>query len=341
MRRQMVVLLAGSAIACAGEPTAPEPFAPTDGAAAVGAGSWAARAQYPVDIFDVTSASITNHSGTRMYVIGGFQKCCGAGQITDAVKAYDATTGTWTAKARYPVRVRATNGAAELGGRIYVTGGFTRRQTEPGGPWRLETLKSLYVYTPGSNTWVRKRDMSLTSVNGASVAYRGMLYVATPCYDTSVCPSLGSVVWRYNPATDQWARFGERPTRDWWNVAAGVIGGKLYLVEEYGGAMDILDLTTGAWTSGPSRPYRACDMASTAFQAKLYLFGYCDDYPTDPVTRDRGLVFDPATSSWSEVAAAPVRTGSDAALARVFVNGQPRLSLVQGTRPNNHYQFVP
>ncbi len=105
--------------------------------------------------------------------------------------------------------------------------------------------------------------------------------------------------------------------------------------------MDILDLTTGTWTSGPDRPDRACNMASTAFQAKLYLFGYCDDYPTDPARRDRGLVFDPATSSWSEVATPPIPASADAALARVFVDAQPRLSLVQGTRPNNHYQFVP
>jgi hypothetical protein len=82
-------------------------------------------------------------------------------------------------------------------------------------------------------------------------------------------------------------------------------------------------------------------MASTDFRAKLYLFGFCDDYPTDPVTRDRGLVFDPATSTWSEVAPPPVEGGAAAALARVFVNEQPRLSLVYGTRPNNHYQFIP
>jgi N-acetylneuraminic acid mutarotase len=265
-----------------------------------------------------------------MYVIGGYHKCCGPGQITDAVKAYDATTNTWTARARYPVRVRSTNGAAVVNGKIYVTGGFTRRWQEPDGPWRLETLKSLYVYTPSSNTWVRKRDIPVYSVNGATVGYQGMLYVAA-----------GNIVWRYNPGTNQWVQFADRPGRDWWNVGAGVIGGKLYLAEEYGGALDILDLSTGTWTAGPSRPYRACHMASTDWRAKLYMFGFCDDYPTDPETRDRGLVFDPATSTWSEVAPAPIRGGAASALARVFVNEQPRLSMVYGVRPNNHYQFIP
>ncbi|MBA3318057.1 MAG: hypothetical protein H0T50_08210 [Gemmatimonadales bacterium] len=69
-------------------------------------------------------------------------------------------------------------------------------------------------------------------------------------------------------------------------------------------------------------------------------------YPVDifdatSVRRNRGLVFDPATGGWSEVATPPVPASAEAALARVFVNAQPRLSLVQGTRPNNHYQFVP
>jgi hypothetical protein len=67
------------------------------------------------------------------------------------------------------VRVRSTNGAAEPDGGIHVSGGFSRRWDESRQVWRLETLKSLYVYNPGANTWVRKRDMPITTVNGARV----------------------------------------------------------------------------------------------------------------------------------------------------------------------------
>ena len=266
-----------------------------------------------------------------MYVIGGYPACCGAGRITDAVKAYDATSNTWSPKAHFPVRVESTNDAVELGGKIYVSGGFTRRWNETRQKWERETLRSLYVYTPGTNTWARKRDMPVPAVNGASVGYRGKLYVAHE-----------SVVWRYDPVTDQWAKFAEQaPDRDWWNVGAGLIGGRLYLVEQFTGIMDILDLATGAWSSGPKRPFRACTAASKALQSRLYLFGFCDDYPTDPVTRDRGLVFDPAANAWSEVTPAPISVGANTALARVVVNGKPRLSLVDGVRPGNHYQFLP
>ena len=342
MRRQMALLLTGLAGACASEPTAPQPPETAAAvAAAVGAGSWIARAPYPINVSDAASASITDAGGrTTMYVIGGRPKCCGAGQITDAVKAYDAATDAWTPKARLPVRIRSTNGAAELDGKLYLSGGFTRRWDEARQVWRLQTLPSLYVYTPGTDTWVRKRDMPIASVNGASVGYRGKLYVATACYYEGPCPSGGSVVWRYDPATDQWTKFAERD-RDWWQVSGGVINGKLHLVEEFTGALDILDLATGAWSSGPKRPYRACNAASTTLQARLYLFGWCDDYPTDPEVRDRGLVYTPATNTWTEVTPAPITANASAALARVFVNGKPRLSLVEGDRPGNHYQFAP
>jgi N-acetylneuraminic acid mutarotase len=332
MRGPTVVLMAGLAIGCAGEPTGPEPGPPAAAVTAALAGSWAARAQYPVDVFDATSASITNSSTgrTTVYVVGGFPACCGAGRITDAVRAYDATANTWRARAHYPVRVHATNGAVALGGRIYVTGGFTRRWDAAFGVWRRETLNRLYVYNPNTDRWTRKRDMPVTSANGSSVGWQGKLYVAE-----------GSVVWRYDPATDQWTQFATQPQRDWWNVSAGVIGGRLYLVEEFGGAMDILELATGAWSSGPNRPYRACNTTATDFRARLYLFGFCDDYPIDPETRDRGLVFDPAANAWSEATPAPIAVSADAAIARVFVNQEPRLSLVHGVRPNNHYLFTP
>ena len=344
MRRQMVVLLAVLGVACAGEPTGPESSGPSAAVAAAGGGSWVKRAQYPVNVLDATSASIASGaSWTTMYVIGGVPKCCGAGLISDAVKAYDATSNRWTAKAHYPVRVRSTNGAVEIDGRIYVTGGFTRQWDAQRQIWLLNTLRSLYVYDPGSNTWARKRDMPEATVNGGSVGYRGVLYVATNCYEGALgCPDIGEgVVWRFDPGTNQWAVFARRQGRDWWDVSAGAIGGKLYLVEQFTGRLDILDLTTGGWTSGPERPYRSCNAATAAFQAKLYLFGFCDDYPTDPEIRRRGLVFDPAAGSWSEVAAPPGVASADAALARVLVNGKPRLSLVQGERPDNHFQWVP
>jgi N-acetylneuraminic acid mutarotase len=344
MRQLMVVLLAGLAVACAEESTAPDPATPESApavTAALSAGSWVARAPYPVDWYDATSASVTKNDRTTMYVIGGHPRCCSgpAGQISDRVRAYDASTNTWSIKAPYPVRIRSTNGAVEINGKIYVSGGFTRRWDPVAQVYRIHTVKSFYVYTPGTNTWARKRDMPMATVNGASAGYNGMLYVAASCSQSSQCPATSSKLWRYNPGTDQWSTVATRPV-NYWDVAGGIINGKLYLVEPLGG-MDVFDIATGAWTSGPKRPYRYCATASTSWQARLYLFGGCDDSPTDPDWRQRGMVFDPAGNSWSDVTPGPVPTGvNTATLARLFVNGKPRLSLVGGPHPANHHQFI-
>jgi N-acetylneuraminic acid mutarotase len=331
MRQQMLLLFAGLAVACAEESTAPTPTtikSEPGVTAALSVGTWVTRAPYPVNWYDATSASVTKDSQTTMYVIGGYPRCCSAGLISDRVRAYDAATNAWSIKAHYPVPIRFTNGAVEINGKIYVSGGFTRRWDPDAQVYRAVTVKSLYVYTPGTNTWAKKRDLPVAAANGVSAAYKGMLYVAAL-----------SSLYRYNPGTDQWSTVATRQA-DYYDVAGGIINGKLYLVERLGG-MEVFDIATGAWTSGPRRPHRYCAPASTSWQAKLYLFGGCDDSPTDPVWRERGMVFDPATNSWSDVTPSPVPAGLNVAtLARVFVNGQPRLSLVGGEYPDNHHQFI-
>lgn len=326
---------------CRDDPTAPTPDGPAASVAAA-AGSWIARADYPRDIWDATSASVTDPSTLRslVYVIGGRPRMFGgSGVITDAVRAYDASSNVWRSRAPYPVRVRSTNGAVEIDGRLYVSGGFTRRWDERRGVWRLETLRSLYVYDPAANAWTRRRDMPITTANGVSAAHNGMLYVATSCYDTAICGEtydLGAL-WRYNPARDRWVLLG-RIAHDPWDGGGGFIGGKFHIVE-FLGAVDVYDVASGSWSSGPPRPFRACSPASATLQARLYLVGCRDDFD------DSGdypmLVLDPAAGSWSQAAAPPVPAASLWTLSRVVVNGQARLQLVGGATPGNNWQFAP
>ena len=325
---------------CSDAPTAP-PAGEALSAAAAAADAWTAKADYPRTIWHPTSASTTDAATgrTTMYVIGGRpNRFGGAGAITDAVKAYDVAANRWRSAAPYPVRIWSTNGAVELEGKIYVSGGFTRRFDERRGVWRLETLKSLYVYDPKVDRWTRRRDMPIATVNGVSAAYNGMLYVATPCYDDAVCGRQfdQGALWRYDPATDQWVLLGRTP-QDPWQAGGGFIGGKFYLVE-FLGALDIYDVATNSWSSGPQRPYRACAPASATLQAKLYLVGCRDDF--DESGEYPMLVFDPA-AGWSEAAAPPVPADNLWTLSRVMTGGSPRLQLVGGAAPGNNWQFRP
>lgn len=334
-----------SLLALAGCRDAPMAPVETDARAsllAAAVGSWTSSADYPRAVWEPASASITDPSTGRstVYVIGGTpRRFGGAGAVTDAVKAFDVSANRWRSRASYPVRVQSTNGAVELDGRIYVSGGFSRRRDERRGVWRLETLKALYVYDPTTDRWTRGRDMPITTVNGVSAAYDGMLYVATPCYDTVVCgDQFGQgALWRYNPRTDRWVLLGRTP-HDPWDAGGGFIGGKLYLVE-FLGAVDIYDVATNSWTTGPQRPFRACSPASATLQAKLYLVGCRDDF--DESGDYPMLVLDPAAGSWSEAAAPPVPADDLWTLSRVVAGGNARLQLVGGGGPGNNWQFAP
>jgi N-acetylneuraminic acid mutarotase len=328
--------------ACSESPTAPEtPATPEAAALSAAAGSWTTRAAYPIDIFDAAAASVTDPATLRtmLYVIGGDPGYGTTGSITDAVKGFNVSTNVWRAKAPIPVRVRGSNGAVEIDGKIYISGGFTRRRDEQRQVWRLEVLRSLYRYDPARNQWARLRDMPQTSAQGVSAAYKGKLYVAISCFDDAICgnASTQGALYRYNPANDTWVLLSRTP-HDPAYGGGGFIGGKLYLVDELG-SMDIYDLTTNTWSTGPRRPHRYCNPAYTTLEAKLYLVG-CradDDYSGNwPM-----LVFSPSTG-WSE-AAAPTNSASGHrhTLTRVRAGGRPALELVGGDRPNNNLQFRP
>jgi hypothetical protein len=338
LRHLTGALALGLLAACQAEPAGPTQHSLSAGAATVAPGSWIARADYPSDIYSAASTAVTSGATQRitLYVIGGDRRgCCGgAGQLTDVVWAYDVASDAWRKRAPLPVRLRSSNRAVEIDGRIYVSGGCSRYWDETAGVWRLTPVRSLFAYDPAGNTWTRKRDMPIETSDGVGATYQGRLYVAAQCYEEDYCGAgygLGAL-WRYNPATGRWALLGSTPHRV--DGGGGFIGGKLYLVSR-AGDVDIYDPATGKWAAGPRRPFDAsCGYLSGTLQARLYVVGrYDDDRPTT-------LVLDPAAGAWTEAAPSPVEP-SGATLSRVLVNGQPRLQLVGGPRPGNNLQFVP
>lgn len=341
MKRAVVAAALVLAACGGGDSTEPSQADGPSAAVTATANSWLARAAYPNNLWDAASAPVTNSGRTTLYVIGGQPLQNGyAGTISNAVKAFDVSANTWVSKAPLPLRIKSSNGAVEINGKIYISGGFTRRWDEAKQLYFTETLRSLYVYTPATNTWTRKRDMPITTAEGVSGAYQGLLYVATTCSDSPICgDDLGrGALWRYSPATNNWVLLSRTPHKPGYG-GGGFAGGKLHLVDNLG-HLDIFDPATNTWSTGPTRPFRYCAPTSAAFQAKLYLVGcHADDdwngvYPM--------LVFDPKVRSWSQVAAPPVSTiGYLLTLSRVVVNGQPRLELIGGAKPGNNWQYVP
>jgi N-acetylneuraminic acid mutarotase len=321
-------------LGCGEDPTAPQvatPAAVQPSVTAQALGQWIVRADYPVGVINASSASITDPATLRttLYVVGGHPAAfSGPGTISNAVRAYDVSANVWRKRAPLPIPIETANGAVELGGRIYLSGGFTRRWDESRKVWRRETLKSLFVYDPATDRWTRRRDMPTTTAGGVSAAYQGSLYVAA-----------GSQLWRYAPATDRWVELEPTP-QDVFEGGGGFIGGKLYLVSWQSPRVDVYDPRTNSWSAGPALPTNwGCSPASTTLQARLYLIG-CYDQPSDSYV---ALVLNPAAGGWSRVAL-PSKVeveGFRFTLSRVWAGGQQRLELVGESRPGNNLQFVP
>lgn len=325
-----VALAACTLLACREEPTAPTEAQPTTEITAALASSWTSLPDYPFDVFAPTSASITNPTTrrTKFYVIGGRNRLPGAGHVTDAVRVFDESARTWRKLAPVPVPLANSNGAVAIGNKIYVSGGFTRVMVD--GQWRLQPVRSLYVYDPATNQWTRKRNMPIVTTDGFSDAHQGLLYVAASCLDETYCGAgfgLGAL-WRYNPATDRWTLLRSSPHRGP-GPGGGVIGGKLYVISDVG-ELGIYDPASNQWSSGP-RPFNEfCSFPAFAVRGKLFVI---------TCTGDATLMFDPKVGSWTKVANRPSQTAGT--VSRVFLNGQPRAEMVGGARPGNNWLFTP
>ena len=325
---------------CEPESTSPTPDLQANAIVASATGAWATRAAYPRDWWAASSASVTNSNGHNiLYVIGGAPPFAGPGKISDAVKAYDVETNTWSAKAHFPVRVWQSNGAVAIDGKIYVSGGQSRRFDEARQAYVRVQLRTLYVYDPATNLWTRRADMPILAAQGPSATFNGFLYVATACNGAPACGSPTGTeqgaLWRYNPKNDNWVLLTRTP-HDPSFGGGGFIGGKLYLLSEAGqGATDVYDVATNTWSAGPGRPGSPiCHPSYATAQAKLYV--------PCPVARHTELMVLDPKSGWSLLGQTPNNAGGPVfTLSRVVRGGRTLLELVGGDTPSNNLQFTP
>jgi N-acetylneuraminic acid mutarotase len=86
-----------------------------------------------------------------IYVVGGAKQT--EPSILRRLDAYDVATNTWSTRQRLPGARSSMNGASVIAGKLYVTGGF--KLTCTGACTTFQT-KTLFVYNPRSDSWVRK-----------------------------------------------------------------------------------------------------------------------------------------------------------------------------------------
>jgi N-acetylneuraminic acid mutarotase len=328
--------------ACQDSPT--EPQQPAEPAAALSASatttaasnSWITRANMPTDRVNTTAATVTDaQGGSVLYVIGGRSPIsdanfCSAG--LSKVQAYDASANTWRTRAPFPHPIQFTNGAAVINGKIYMTAGCTGYKSYHGWTW---------MYDPATNTWTEKASMPVATWAGNTGVIQNKLYVLSSCDGQEDCGTSTDLFFgRYDPATNTWTSLPLPPSGSGHLFGgSAVIGGKFYAAGgDNNGLVEAYDPSTNQWSSGQAMPTPRQRFASASVAGKLYAISGLRSSDFAPVATTS--VYDPATDSWKDLAPAP-RFGSGLAAGRVFVNGQPRIELVGGTRPGNNSQYIP
>jgi N-acetylneuraminic acid mutarotase len=258
------------------------------------------------------------------------------------VRAYNVATNTWAYKHDMPDARWGMNGAGVIGGKIYVTGGYTK------DGYRGVTA-SLFVYSIASNTWTQKRNMPAAGGDGVTGVIGGKLYVVTFNYFYRN-PEVN--FFRYSPTTDSWTKLPSPTDYPSLNVGGGVINNKLYLMGQGGNESNRVleyDPITNQWTKKRSWSSQSCvpnfacflEGPTVVMLSHLYVFGReWYGFGASPGI----FIYDPVSNTWARKPLLTTFSYWDVArltAARVFLNGQPRVEVIGGYRPGNNQQYIP
>ncbi len=308
------------AAACTSEqsPTGPEATR-IPSTAALASSTWAELDPHPLEaVYGLSAGVLTNSAGRSVVLtIGGIDDQGGTGR---RIQRYNAATDIWRSDTS-EVFVYDVNGVGAIGGKLYFSGGYVG---EDGGV--EEPSRATWAYDPVARKLIRRADMPRTTAEGVTGVIGDKLYVLPGVCGADLWPQPGHCerepirrLYRYDPVQNKW---GARKSAPHFHRsgAAGVIGGKLYVVGGFNGSqavadLDVYDPKTDTWrTLAPiPSPGRAI---GTALQGKLYV-----------VAGSNAYVYNPGTDRWSTIAAPA--WGHDA-IVRVVVDGKPRLLAVGG-----------
>jgi N-acetylneuraminic acid mutarotase len=312
-----VVLAACSDDSLPTQPAFPASAAPVDAPTAdYVADSWATKQSLPTARRGLVTASVNG----LVYAIGGRS----SNEVNlSTVEVYDPNgpvLNHWKSRAPLPSPRAWPSGVAVINGKIYVPGGLNANASP---------TKTLFMYRPATNTWVKKAAMPIASYGGAAVAIGGKLYVLTPAGGATH-------LHRYDPSSNSWTPRASGPMGHYYPVA-GVIDGKIYVAGTMGAGespsyvVSVYDPSTNTWSTRAAMQEDQIGAAGQVIGGKLYVAGGFEDLNQGP--RFILRVYNPATNSWVEKASMAGERGFASAAA---VNGV--LHVIGGLQPPNVLQ---
>lgn len=263
-----------------------------------GPGRWSQAAAAPSKRTEVTAAAL----GGKIYVIGGFEepslKHIPGLTISGKVEVYNPATDRWSDAAPLPTGLHHA-GAAAIGDRLYVAGGFTRSFLSVWHP-----IADLHIYDPEKDVWTAGPPMPTARGGLAVTAFEGKVY-AIGGYGESGNEGAVEV---FDPATGQWSAKAPLATpRD--HLAAASAGGRIYAVagrleRDYGqnlGVTEVYDPAANRWTTGPPLPTPRSGLAAGVVGDTIYIVG--GEAPEGTFRHNEA--FDSRTGRWSAMAPMP------------------------------------
>jgi N-acetylneuraminic acid mutarotase len=262
---------------------------------------WQSRAPLPQPRRELASAVV----GGLIYAVGGITANGTSAQVT----AYDSRTNSWSSKASLPSPRQSADGAALLGGLLYLAGGMNASDV---------LTKTLYAYNPSTNSWSTRAPMPISSGCGGSRTISGKLYVFTGC--TGAGGTTAGLLHRYDPGTNRWTALKSAP-RGHRYPAVGPINGKLYVAGGVDGSgstsvtLDVYDPATNSWQTKAAMSTPRRGAAGAVVNNILYVIGGRDD---SGLYLGSVEAYNPANNSWvrktslpqaSSGLAAPVQDG--------------------------------
>jgi Kelch motif len=231
----------------------------------------------------------------------------------ESVRNPPGVTGTWEEVARMPQgsdEIRAVG----VGDEVVLGTGIELVRVGSG----FRSRSRMYAYDPAANRYRRLPDTPTRVDHPLVAADRRNVYLVGGYVDGVATGK----AWRYSLATRRWSELPSMPTARG-ALGGAVIGGRLYAVggspPSYSDApvqpyrtLEILDLRTGRWRTGPPMRFPRHHAGVAALDGRLYVVGGrgFTRYALPYAER-----FDPETGRWQTLAPLPQGAGGLAAVA--------------------------
>ncbi len=234
----------------------------------------------------------------------------------------------WSERAPLP-EARQEVAVAELGGQVYVLGGFRSDGS---------VANTVEIYDPDGDTWTMSAPLPVGLHHAAAASVGGRLYVIGGFTDFLFSPV--DSVFEYDPDANTWTAKAQMPTARG-SIGIGVLNGLIYAV---GGSplarerdLAVYDPGTDTWTVLPDMPTPRNHLAAGIIDGRFYAAG----------GRSGGIggitpaleEYDPESTTWSARAPMPTaRGGVGGAVVggRLFVfGGEGNIADPSGTFSEN------